>query len=271
VIAVLGPLFLNRLGADESTKHPYLIILSGERGSYICGQGPCCFQHWPDGEVLHWCLQVRLLSACRRRYWHGTCCDVSPAWKLHMLLVLVNAVHRYCQHVKMPWHQFGLPCLIRTHFLGLDLGPGCSWTWTTSEKHPCSDLRWPQSSCRKLGVTYSCLCSTTFDLDGVEVTCACAHVWHLSLSWVQSAVGTVLQGDFGFGGKRCATPNKGETVCRFAHSSVALWIMVPGMFLLRNCTWAALTCFNRQILKTWAHDAIEVTHCVCPIGPIDPC
>ena len=58
----------------------------------------------PCVKVLHWCLQVRLLSACRRRYWHGTCCDVSPAcvlvypksadagvdWQLGMLLVLVN-------------------------------------------------------------------------------------------------------------------------------------------------------------------------------------
>ena len=33
-----------------------------------------------DGQVLHWCLQVRLLSACRRRYWHGTCGDVGLAW-----------------------------------------------------------------------------------------------------------------------------------------------------------------------------------------------
>lgn len=75
----------------------------------------------------------------------------------------------------MPWHQFGLPCLI---IFGV-------WNWgqvvLEPEQHPknihvrtSDDLRAPVESWVSL--------HTTFDLDGVEVTCACAHVWHLSLS-----------------------------------------------------------------------------------------
>ena len=71
------------------------------------------------------------------------------------------------RYVKQPWHQFGLPCLIRSHF----------WFWVWGQV-----VLEPEQHPKNIHVRTSVAsAATTFDLDAVEVTCG-PGVWYLSLS-----------------------------------------------------------------------------------------
>ena len=63
----------------------YLKLFSVEVLKYHCLENVgafdinCFVRKFLAVQVIHWCLQVRLLSTCWRWHWHGTSCDVSLA------------------------------------------------------------------------------------------------------------------------------------------------------------------------------------------------
>ena len=111
--------------------------------------------------------------------------------------------------VKKPWHQFGLPCLIRSHFV--------FWIWgqvvLEPEQHP-----------KNIHVRTSVAsAATTFDLDAVEVTCAVVRVFGI-FHFPEFNLQFVLF--------RRVTLVWWKALCNTLW--VELWLMVPGMILLRT-------------------------------------